>query len=110
MPLAIRSSRIGPSSDSSLSASAESIVAAEVGEEQHAVEHFRFAVLVNLADDAGNASDGAHIAAAGGAGTYGMTSSAVTAPTGGCAPGVRVKWKVAPWLTAACAQITPSWR
>jgi alpha,alpha-trehalose phosphorylase len=52
--------------DSSLSACVQSIIAAEIGDEQRAVEYFRFAVLMDLADVAGNASDGVHIAAAGG--------------------------------------------
>ena len=52
--------------DSSLSASVQSIVAAEVGEEEHALAYFRRALLMDLADAAGNASDGVHVAAAGG--------------------------------------------
>jgi alpha,alpha-trehalose phosphorylase len=52
--------------DSSLSASVQSIVAAEVGDEQAALRYFRRALLMDLADVAGNASDGVHIAAAGG--------------------------------------------
>lgn len=52
--------------DSSLSASVQSIIAAEVGEEDRALDYFRFALLMDLADVAGNASDGVHIAAAGG--------------------------------------------
>jgi len=52
--------------DSSLSACVQSIIAAEIGEEQAALDYFRFALLMDLADVAGNASDGVHIAAAGG--------------------------------------------
>lgn len=52
--------------DSSLSAAVQSIIAAEVGEEDRALEYFRFALLMDLADVAGNASDGVHVAAAGG--------------------------------------------
>jgi alpha,alpha-trehalose phosphorylase len=52
--------------DSSLSASVQSIVAAEVGDEERALEYFRFALLMDLADAAGNVSDGVHVAAAGG--------------------------------------------
>jgi alpha,alpha-trehalose phosphorylase len=52
--------------DSSLSAAIQSIVAAEVGNEERAVEYYRFALLMDLADVAGNASDGVHIAAAAG--------------------------------------------
>ncbi len=52
--------------DSSLSASVQSIVAAEVGEEEAALRYFRRALLMDLADIAGNASDGVHVAAAGG--------------------------------------------
>ena len=53
--------------DSSLSASIQSIVAAEVGSEERALEYFRFALLMDLADIAGNVSDGVHIASAAGA-------------------------------------------
>jgi alpha,alpha-trehalose phosphorylase len=52
--------------DSSLSACMQSIVAAEVGEEERALEYFRFGLLMDLADAAGNASDGVHIASAAG--------------------------------------------
>jgi alpha,alpha-trehalose phosphorylase len=52
--------------DSSLSACVQSIVAAEVGHEREALEYFRFALLMDLADVAGNVSDGVHIASAAG--------------------------------------------
>jgi alpha,alpha-trehalose phosphorylase len=52
--------------DSSLSASVESIVASEIGDQKRALEYFRFALLMDLADAAGNSSDGVHIACAGG--------------------------------------------
>jgi alpha,alpha-trehalose phosphorylase len=52
--------------DSSLSACVQSIVAAEIGDEERALEYFRFALLMDLADVAGNASDGVHIASAAG--------------------------------------------
>jgi alpha,alpha-trehalose phosphorylase len=52
--------------DSSLSASVQCIVAAEIGEEHQALEYFRLALLMDLADVAGNASDGVHIASAAG--------------------------------------------
>jgi alpha,alpha-trehalose phosphorylase len=52
--------------DSSLSAAVQSIVAAEVGDEDAALEYFRRALLMDLADASGNTSDGVHIAAAGG--------------------------------------------
>jgi alpha,alpha-trehalose phosphorylase len=52
--------------DSSLSACVQSILAAEIGEEQRALDYFRFALLIDVADVQGNASDGVHIAAAGG--------------------------------------------
>jgi alpha,alpha-trehalose phosphorylase len=52
--------------DSSLSACIESIVAAEVGEAKKALAYFHFALLMDLADVAGNTSDGVHIAAAAG--------------------------------------------
>ena len=53
--------------DSSLSASIQSIVAAEIGEEGAACRYFDFALLMDLADVAGNTSDGVHIASAAGA-------------------------------------------
>ncbi len=52
--------------DSSLSASVQSIVAAEIGEMDKATEYGRSAVLMDLADIAGNVADGPHIAAMGG--------------------------------------------
>jgi alpha,alpha-trehalose phosphorylase len=52
--------------DSSLSACVQSIVAAEVGNEERALEYFRFALLIDLADAAGDTSDGVHIASAAG--------------------------------------------
>jgi alpha,alpha-trehalose phosphorylase len=53
--------------DSSLSASAQSIVAAEIGDEEAACRYFDFALLMDLADVAGNVSDGVHVASAAGA-------------------------------------------
>ncbi len=52
--------------DSSLSASTQSIVAAELGDDARALEYFRFGLFVDLADVAGNVADGVHVAAAGG--------------------------------------------
>ena len=52
--------------DSSLSASIQSIVAAEIGDDGRAMQYFRHALLMDLADLGGNASDGVHIASAGG--------------------------------------------
>jgi alpha,alpha-trehalose phosphorylase len=53
--------------DSSLSASVQSIVASEIGNEDAACGYFDYAVLMDLADVAGNVSDGVHIASAAGA-------------------------------------------
>lgn len=53
--------------DSSLSASIQSIVAAEIGDDAAACRYFDFALLVDLCDVAGNVSDGAHVASAAGA-------------------------------------------
>jgi alpha,alpha-trehalose phosphorylase len=53
--------------DSSLSASVQSIVAAEIGDQARALEYFRYALMMDLADVAGNVSDGVHVASAGGA-------------------------------------------
>ncbi len=52
--------------DSSLSASVQSIVAAECGNEAKALEYFDYALMMDLADLAGNVADGVHIASAGG--------------------------------------------
>jgi alpha,alpha-trehalose phosphorylase len=52
--------------DSSLSASIQSIMASEIGDERAACRYVETAVLVDLADVAGNASDGVHIASAAG--------------------------------------------
>lgn len=52
--------------DSSLSASTQSILAAELGDDAKALEYFRFGLFVDLADVAGNVADGVHVAAAGG--------------------------------------------
>jgi alpha,alpha-trehalose phosphorylase len=52
--------------DSSLSACVQSIIAAEVGREQQALDYFRYALLMDLADIAGNVSDGVHVASAAG--------------------------------------------
>jgi alpha,alpha-trehalose phosphorylase len=52
--------------DSSLSACVQCVIAAEIGDEERALEYFRYALLMDLADVAGNASDGVHIAAAAG--------------------------------------------
>jgi alpha,alpha-trehalose phosphorylase len=52
--------------DSSLSACVQSIVAAEVGQDEAALRYFRFALLMDIADVAGNVSDGVHIASAAG--------------------------------------------
>lgn len=53
--------------DSSLSASIQSIVASEIGDGRAAARYFDFALLMDLADLAGNVSDGVHIASAAGA-------------------------------------------
>jgi alpha,alpha-trehalose phosphorylase len=52
--------------DSSLSACVQSIIAAEVGRERKALEYFHYALLMDLADVAGNVSDGVHVASAAG--------------------------------------------
>jgi alpha,alpha-trehalose phosphorylase len=52
--------------DSSLSACVQSIVAAECGNEAKALEYFDYALMMDLADIAGNVADGVHIASAGG--------------------------------------------
>jgi alpha,alpha-trehalose phosphorylase len=52
--------------DSSLSACIQSIVAAEIGYLEKAMEYGRYAVLMDLADVGHNVSDGVHIASMGG--------------------------------------------
>jgi alpha,alpha-trehalose phosphorylase len=52
--------------DSSLSPSIQSIIAAELGYEDKAIEYFRNAAFMDLADVAGNTADGVHVASAGG--------------------------------------------
>ncbi len=52
--------------DSSLSASVQSIVAAEIGNQDKAIEYFTYALMMDLGDVAGNVSDGVHVASAGG--------------------------------------------
>lgn len=52
--------------DSTLSAVVQSIMAAEVGYHELALEYFRDALLVDLQDLHGNASDGVHVASAAG--------------------------------------------
>jgi hypothetical protein len=52
--------------DSSLSACVQSIIAAEVGKHREALEYFEYTLLMDLANVAGNVSDGVHIAAAAG--------------------------------------------
>ncbi|MDX2376883.1 glycoside hydrolase family 65 protein [Microbacterium sp. LRZ72] len=52
--------------DSTLSAVVQSILAAEVGYQDLALDYFRHAIFVDLADLHNNASDGVHVASAGG--------------------------------------------
>ncbi len=61
--------------DSSLSACIQSIVAAELGYRTKALEYWKYALLMDLADVGGNVKDGCHIAALGGswmAAVYGL--------------------------------------
>ncbi|TVQ25729.1 MAG: glycoside hydrolase family 65 protein [Spirochaetaceae bacterium] len=61
--------------DSSLSACVQSILAAEIGYEKKALEYFQYALMMDLADVAGNVVDGVHVASTGGvwmALTYGF--------------------------------------
>jgi alpha,alpha-trehalose phosphorylase len=52
--------------DSSLSACVQSIMAAEIGLDEAALQHFQHALFMDLADLAGNTTDGVHMASAGG--------------------------------------------
>jgi alpha,alpha-trehalose phosphorylase len=51
--------------DSSLSAGVQSIVAAEIGDQDKALEYFHYALMMDLGDVAGNVSDGVHVASTG---------------------------------------------
>lgn len=53
-------------SDSSLSPCIQSIIAAEVGHADLAMEYFNFSAMMDLADLAGNVRDGLHVASIGG--------------------------------------------
>ena len=52
--------------DSSLSACVQAMAAAQIGYDDLAVEYFREALFVDLADTHGNTADGVHVASAGG--------------------------------------------
>ncbi|MER3435839.1 MAG: family 65 glycosyl hydrolase [Leptolyngbya sp. ERB_1_1] len=52
--------------DSSLSVCIQSIVAAEIGKMDQAIDYARYATLMDLGDVAGNVKDGCHIASMGG--------------------------------------------
>jgi alpha,alpha-trehalose phosphorylase len=52
--------------DSSLSACVQAMAAAQIGYDDLAVEYFREALFVDLADTHGNANDGVHVASTGG--------------------------------------------
>jgi len=52
--------------DSSLSVCIQSVLASEIGYPEQAMEYFTYAVLMDLADVAGNTQDGIHIASVGG--------------------------------------------
>jgi alpha,alpha-trehalose phosphorylase len=52
--------------DSSLSASIQSIVASELGDERRALRYFDHALLIDLADVGGTVADGVHVASAAG--------------------------------------------
>jgi alpha,alpha-trehalose phosphorylase len=65
--------------DSSLSAGVQSIIAAETGNARQAQEYFHYALLMDLANVAGNASGGVHIAAAAGCGPRSSSGSAACA-------------------------------
>ncbi len=52
--------------DSSLSACMQSILAAEIGYEEKALEYFQYALFMDLANVSGNVVDGVHIASTGG--------------------------------------------
>ncbi len=52
--------------DSSLSHAIECIIAADIGDDVLAIDHFEYGLLMDLANWAGNAQDGVHIASTGG--------------------------------------------
>jgi len=61
--------------DSSLSSCVQSVMAAEVGDLQAAYDYFLLSAAVDLANLAGNVSDGIHVASCGGSGWRSSTAS-----------------------------------
>jgi len=81
--------------DSSLSACMQSILAAEIGYEHKALEYFRYALFMDLANVAGNVVDGAHIASTGGvwmALTYGFAGMRTYDGVLSIAPRLPTEW------------------
>ena len=72
--------------DSCLSACAQSIIAAEIGNQRQALEYFDYALLMDLANVAGNASDGVHIASAAGVWSALVSGSAACATSTATCP------------------------
>jgi alpha,alpha-trehalose phosphorylase len=82
--------------DSSLSACVQSILAAEIGYEEKALEYFRYALFMDLADIAANTVDGSHIASCGGvwmALTYGFAGMTDFDGKLGFDPRLPAEWK-----------------
>ena len=69
--------------DSSLSATTQAVIAAEVGHLELAFDYFGETALIDLHDLAGNTSDGVHIASLAGAWTQPWPASAGCATTAG---------------------------
>lgn len=81
--------------DSSLSACAQSILAAEIGEADKALKYFEYAALMDVGDVAGNVADGVHVASTGGmwmALTYGFAGMRDFDGELGFAPRLPASW------------------
>jgi alpha,alpha-trehalose phosphorylase len=82
--------------DSSLSACVQSIVAAEIGEAELAMEYFRTVLFTDLADLHRNTTDGLHLASAGGVWMtliYGMAGMRDTAGDISFDPRLPAEWR-----------------
>jgi alpha,alpha-trehalose phosphorylase len=82
--------------DSSLSACVQSIIAAEVGRDEEALEYFRHALSIDLADVGGNFPDGVHIASAAGVWStlvHGFGGVRVHGGTLSFAPRLPLQWR-----------------
>ena len=103
--------------DSSLSACVQAMAAAQIGYDELAVDYFREALFVDLADTHGNASDGVHVASCGGvwgtivfgfAGLFDTGAALRFTPSLPVAVGGRVVPDATARLEAAASSSTPT--